>query len=131
MKVFLGGTCNGSKWREDLIPLLEIDYFNPVVEDWTPDCQEEEIRQREECDYCLYVVTPKMTGFFSIAEVADDSNKRPGKTVFLVLEEDEGVQWQPHQMKSLNAVKKLVFSNGGKVFTSLKETANQLNSFAI
>lgn len=30
-KVFLGGTCNGSIWREKLIPLLKIDYFNPVV----------------------------------------------------------------------------------------------------
>ena len=28
MKVFLGGTCNGSKWRDEIIKLLEIDYFN-------------------------------------------------------------------------------------------------------
>ena len=34
MKVFLGGTCNESKWRDDLIKLLKIDYFNPVVKDW-------------------------------------------------------------------------------------------------
>ena len=35
--LFLGGTCNGSVWREDLIPLLEyekIPYFNPVVDHW-------------------------------------------------------------------------------------------------
>lgn len=32
-KVFLGDTCNGSTWRNKLIPLLEIEYFNPVVED--------------------------------------------------------------------------------------------------
>ena len=31
MKVFLGGTCAESKWREKLIPLLQCDYFNPVV----------------------------------------------------------------------------------------------------
>ena len=36
-KVFLGGTCNGSTWREELIPILEINYFNPVVSDWTPE----------------------------------------------------------------------------------------------
>lgn len=35
MKVFLGGTCNGSKWREELIPLLQVGYFNPVVDEWT------------------------------------------------------------------------------------------------
>lgn len=31
MKVFLGGTYNGSNWREKLIPNLKIDYFNPIV----------------------------------------------------------------------------------------------------
>lgn len=31
MKVFLGGTCNNSTWREELKPLLKIDYFDPVV----------------------------------------------------------------------------------------------------
>ena len=56
-KVFLGGTCNESTWRNELIPLLEekgIEYYNPVVEDWNPECQEEEYRQKEICDikYC-------------------------------------------------------------------------------
>lgn len=32
-KVFLSGTCNESTWRDELIKLLEIDYFNPVVKD--------------------------------------------------------------------------------------------------
>ncbi len=37
-KVFLGGTCNESTWRDRVIKDLKIDYFNPVVEDWTPEC---------------------------------------------------------------------------------------------
>ena len=40
-KVFLWGTCNESTWRDKLIPKLEninFGYFNPVVEDWTPEC---------------------------------------------------------------------------------------------
>ena len=82
MKVFLGGTCNGSKWREELIPKLTIDYFDPVVEDWTPECQQEEIRQREICDIVLHVITPKMKGAYAIAEAVDDSNKRPDRTAF-------------------------------------------------
>ena len=36
-KVFLGGTCNGSKWRNELIPSLNVDYFDPVVEDWNEE----------------------------------------------------------------------------------------------
>ena len=39
-KVFLGGTCAETTWREELIDLIQIDYFNPVVDDWTPDCIE-------------------------------------------------------------------------------------------
>ncbi len=123
-KVFLGGTCNGSKWRENLIKHLKIDYFNPVVENWTPECQAEEIKQREECDICLYLITPKMTGIYSIAEVADDSNKRPQKTVFAFLEEDGGSVFERHQIKALKAVGDLVEKNGGK-FVKLSGLINE------
>lgn len=37
MKVFLGGTCEGRDWRNELIPKLKCDYFNPVVEEWTEE----------------------------------------------------------------------------------------------
>lgn len=148
-KVFLGGTCNNSEWREILIPVLDIDYFNPVVDDWTEECYQEELRQREICDYCLYVITPKMTGTYSIAEVVDDSNKRPGKTIFCVLEKDINWMWKsmvdsnfPNsliestdkyiyfdkgQLKSLDKVGKMVEGNGGKYFKSLLQVANYLN----
>jgi hypothetical protein len=33
---------------------------------------DEEIKQRAECDFCLYVITPKMTCVYSIAEVKDN-----------------------------------------------------------
>ena len=75
-KVFLGGTLGDSTWRKKLIPRLEIDYFDPVVGDWTPECQEEEIKQRQNCEFVLYVISPYMQGVYSIAEVVDDSNKR-------------------------------------------------------
>lgn len=31
--IFLGGTCNNSTWRDELIPKLTNKYYNPVVED--------------------------------------------------------------------------------------------------
>lgn len=127
-KVFLGGTCNESTWRDDLIKELTIDYFNPVVEDWTPDCMAEEIKQRESCDFCLYVITPKMTGVYSIAEVVDDSNKRPDKTIFVVLDEDEGLHFTPGQLKSLRSVSMMVMKNGGKSFVSLYSVSVYLNA---
>lgn len=138
-KVFLGGTCNGSLWRHKLIPMLHIDYFDPVVEDWTEDCQKEEIRQRKICDYCLYVITPSMLGVYSIAEAVDDSNKRPNKIIFCVLKNetslDNGLSnplnkkttFTIGEFKSLEAVGKMIQHNGGKYFKSLEEVANYLN----
>lgn len=128
MKVFLGGTCNGSNWRNLIIPMLNIDFFNPVVEDWTPDCMAEEIKQREECDFCLYTITPKMTGVYSVAEVVDDSNKRPEKTVFVRLRNDGQAMFDEGQWKSLGALTKMIKDNGGAVFADLKSAALFMNS---
>ena len=127
-KVFLGGTCNGSNWRELIIPMLEVDYFNPVVEDWTPDCMAEELKQREECDICLYVITPEMTGVYSIAEVVDDSNKRPAKTVFVRLRDGRERSFDEAQWKSLGALSEMVRANGCKTFYDLKSAALYINS---
>lgn len=130
MKVFLGGACNDSNWRNTLINLLKIDYFNPVVDDWTPDCMAEEIKQRDECDFCLYVITPKMTGVYSIAEVVDNSNKRPQKTIFCILPTDNGLSFTDGQLKSLNQVGKMIKSNGGHWFGDLLTVAEFLNKYA-
>ena len=92
-KVFLGGTVNGSDWRDKLIEKLEIDYFNPVVDDWTEDDYKEELKQRKNCDFCLYVLTPKMKGVYSVAEVIQDSNLRPEKTIYAFLDKDDNKKW--------------------------------------
>lgn len=130
--VFLGGTCNESTWRDEIIPHLNMNIFDPRVDDWTPECMKEEISQRKECDYVLYVITPKMTGVYSIAEVVDDSNKRPEKTVFCYLEFDvndngELISFNDGQIKSLEQVSKLVENNGAKVCKDLFEVVKYLN----
>ena len=127
-KVFLGGTCNGSTWRNSIIPQLEIDYFNPVVDDWTEDCMAREIEERQVCDFCMYTITPSMAGVYSIAEVVDDSNKRPEKTVLVLLKDDGELSFNKDQWKSLSAVARLVEGNGGQVFYSLEVAAIYLNN---
>lgn len=124
--VFLGGTCNGSHWRdamEDCLYHEGVTFFNPVVDDWNDEAYARELLERETCDFCLYTITPKMTGVYSIAEVVDDSNKRPEKTVLVVLYDDEGNLFSKDQVKSLKAVEKLVSENGGMVFDSLFNAA--------
>jgi hypothetical protein len=130
MKVFLGGTCNESNWRNSIISMLNVKFFNPVVDDLTPDYMAEELRQREECDICLYVITSKMTGVYSIAEVIDDSNKRPSRTVFVRLRDDGDEKFIDGQWRSLGAVAQMVERNGGAAFDSLESAAIWINSKA-
>lgn len=126
-EVGLFGTCNGSQWRESLIPLISCKYFNPVVKDWTEEAQKIELEKRESCDYILYVITPKMTGVYSIAEVVDDSNKRPERTLFCVVDNDDNNEFTEHQMKSIKMVKNLVRENNARVFETLEDVAEFLN----
>lgn len=127
-KVFLGGTCNGSEWREELMPMLDIAYFNPVVDDWTPQCQLEEERQKSICKWQLYVITPQIKGVFSIAEVVQSSNKDPEHTIFCILNEYQGESFQKFMIKSLDATAQLVRSNGANVCYTLKDCADILNN---
>ena len=130
-RCFLGGTCNGSKWRDELISKLKIDYFNPVVDDWNEEAYQKELYEREHCDYVLYVITPKMSGVYSIAEVVDDSNKIPQKTIFCIIEQEEDQNYagkfNKGQMKSLEAVGKMIEKNGAKWFKDLNSVAEYLN----
>lgn len=126
--VFLGGTCNDSTWRKRLIKDLKVPYFNPVVDDWNEESQKKEIEERESAKFVLYVITPLMKGVYSIAEAVDDSNKRPEKTLFCVLEKDDEKEFGEFEMKSLNQVKKMVEKNGAKVFENLSDIAEFLNN---
>ena len=130
-KVFLGGTCNESTWRDELIPQLEdinFDYFNPVVEDWTPECQDIEIYEKENnCNIHLYVITNKMKGVFSIAEAIESVFNKDKKTIFCVLDGFDG-DFPDYQVKSLEAVGRMVERNGGKYVSSLDEIIEILNT---
>lgn len=126
-EVGLFGTCNDSQWREALIPLLNCKYYNPVVKDWNEEAQRIELEKRQTCDFMLFVITPKMTGFYAIAEVVDDSNKRPESTLFCVLETDDENEFTEHQMKSIKMTKNLIRENGARVFESLQDIADFLN----
>lgn len=126
-KVFLGGTCNGSTWRARLIPLLKTNFFDPVVDVWDEAAQERERTERERCDFCLYVITPKIRGMYAIAEVVEDAIKRPKKAIFCFLEEEDGLQFDAHQIKSLKAVGELVRRNEAMWLENLESVARYVN----
>ena len=128
--VFLGGTCADSTWREELIPMLDsetIETFNPVVPDWTPECQEVERFHRATDDICLYVITPEGEGFTSFVEVTDDSNKRPSRTILCILDGANGQFFTGHIKKCADYTIEVVEGNGVLVFYDLESLANYLN----
>lgn len=114
--------------------------------------------ERKYDDYCLYVITPSIQDICNIAKVIDDSNKRPEKTIFCVLEKEipkivqinnpmcylgspdyrmfidkkvyssKKIEFNKSELKSLNQVGEMVKRNGGKYFKSLKEVAEYLNN---
>lgn len=133
VKVFLGGTCGSSTWREELIPQLgeNIEYFNPQLPPgaWNQEAQKVEDFHRETDDICLYVITPEGEGFYSFVEVTDDSNKRPDQTVLCVLESANGKNFEGHTKKCSLKTMKLVAQNGVVVLDNLEDLATYLNSY--
>jgi len=119
LTLFLGGTVGKSKWRDDIIPLLEhekLEYFNPVVDDWNDSAREKEYQiKNSPTTVEVYVITKDMQGVFSIAEAVDASNKKPNKTIFMV--DREG--FDKHQLKSLDATLELIQKNGASIANSL------------
>ena len=118
-KVFLGGVGNMSTWRSQVIPKLKIAYFDP----------ENDTETQEDFDFLLFVITPCMIGFNLIPELVDLSNKKPEKTLYCALFEDQGRAFSSHQKKSLEAIGKMVERNGGHWLKSLDEVVNFLNSY--
>lgn len=127
MKVFLGGTVADSTWRQELIPLLTIDYFNPVVDDWNEEAYQRELYEREHCEYNLYVITPKLIGYYSIAEIMDDAMKKSDRTIYAFFNEDGDSEFSPAQIISLEELGRKVASYGSVWARSLQEIADFLN----
>lgn len=123
MKVFLGGTCAGRKWRDEIIPRLTCDYYNPIVKNWSEEDRLREVRERQTSDVIVYTITSDMAGVYSIAEIIDDSNKRPHKTVLCILYDG----FDKKMAHSLCAVANLAEENGVKVVESLDELVTYLN----
>lgn len=132
--IFLGGTCNGSKWRDILLEKYEekmrvediqLNFFNPVVSEWTQEAYREENRQKKYCDINIFCITPKMTGVYSIAELVDISNKSPNRLMVIFLDEDGGEKFTVGQWKSLMAVKLLLIENDvNHIYENIQDCVN-------
>ena len=126
MKIFLGGTCNKSTWRDELISQLElrgIDYFNPIIDDWNDTAIAKEKIEKDLCDIHLYTITPKIQGMYSIAEIIESVIKDNSKiTIFNVIPVDEDKKFSDSQIHSLIQIGKMVMSYEGIFVSGLENT---------
>ena len=137
IKIFLGGTCEGYNWRKLLEkrfePFVHLELFNPIVDKWDDKAVENENKYKEDCDLCLFVITPFMEGCYSIAEAVDMSNKYPEKTIFVYLEQvitDKEKRYFTNKMlKSLKVTGELIERNGGKVFNDFDELVKYMERY--
>ena len=122
-KVFLGGTCT-SNWRNKLLTKLDesgIMYFNPVVDDWTPECIEvEDDEKNNKCNIHLYYIDSSMSGVYSIAELVKscyDTILKSNVDLVLFVVNSDG--FSDSQIRSFNAVGRLVKMVTDKVIYEL------------
>lgn len=123
-KVFLGGTCADSTWRDEL--QIQVESFNPAVEDWTPKCIViEEDEKARCCNIHLYVITSAMEGVYSIAEVIQSSLTAGKSTILHVIPDG----FSEGQLRSLDAVCQLVRDNGAIAYidSDLQRTSRVIN----
>merc|ERR1711907_517546 len=88
--VFLGGSCNPTTWRKDTaIPLLEdhkVAFYNPQVEDWSPELMAAENRAKAESAVNLFVIDADTRALMSIIEAVEHIATRRSVAVAVLSE---------------------------------------------
>lgn len=126
--VFLGGTCNGSDWRDRIAADLKVDFFNPVVANYSAETQQIEEEAKKQAAMSLYTITPKQQGFYAFAELMSAAIRDPKNTVVAFLDEDDGEKFDDDLKKSVEATKVLLKEQTGThVVESLPEAAKIIN----
>eukprot|EP00936_MAST-01D_sp_MAST-1D-sp1_P001009 g1009.t1 len=74
-QVFLGGSCNPTTWRKDIaMPILDaanITYYNPQVDEWTPELMKVEADAKRDAEMLFYVVDANTRAVASMNEVVE------------------------------------------------------------
>ena len=85
--VFLGGSCNPTTWRiRKAIPFLEkygISYYNPQVDDWSPELMKVENYHKDTATVLLFVIDNETRAIASCTEAAYYIGK--GRKVVIVV----------------------------------------------
>uniref|UniRef100_A0A6G1SJ05 Uncharacterized protein n=1 Tax=Aceria tosichella TaxID=561515 RepID=A0A6G1SJ05_9ACAR len=86
-QIFLGGSCNPTTWRQSVaIPYLEmngITYYNPQVDNWTPELVKTERHAKQSAQVLLFVLDEQTRSTVSLVESAFMAGE--GKKLVLVI----------------------------------------------
>ena len=130
LSVFLGGTCGTSTWRDELVSMFNknVSYFNPVVKNWTEECQKIEDEHKSNDDIFLFVITPETDNSYSISEVTELAILRPESMIMCVLDNANGELFTDHEAKAWKKIaSNLKKQHRAYVCRSLKEVAKEIN----
>ena len=132
LSVFLGGTCGSSTWRQKLMPMLSenVDAFNPVVENWTPECQAVEDYHKAHDNVNLFVITPETNAPYSLFEIGVEATKNPNRTVVCFLDNENGTVFEGQQAKAVKKIKADLKAMKVSVYDNLDELSADLNRVA-
>lgn len=133
--LFLGGTCGGNLWRNEFTTRLvergvnEDFIFNPVVPDWTPECQAAEDVAKKQASHCLFYIANPLTpgnevSAYSLVELVMGLYDNPVNTVGVLDTSDMSADVAKAMNKSF-ADLKARFPNGN-IFDTLDEAVNFL-----
>lgn len=74
LQIFLGGSCNPTTWRQSVaIPYLELNgitYYNPQVDNWSPEVVHIERNAKQNAQVLLFVIDRQTRSTVSIVESA-------------------------------------------------------------
>lgn len=123
--VFLGGTCAGSTWRDELTDMLDdsVLFFDPVVDVWTDEDAAREDACKKQARLNVFVLTNDSLSAYSGFEVSEESHRAPERLVFAAIGE-----FPENQRKGITKIGRELSRRGCHVFSSLAEIAAFLNT---
>lgn len=112
--IALFGTVGKTTWRDELMEHVKgivadqsgLKFFDPRVENWTPEDRIREQQAKALCGILVFVITPQQEGWYTLLELFEAAyHAQFGKSVFICFEDDHlGQKFEYHQRNSIDAV---------------------------
>ena len=96
--VFLGGSCNPTTWRGDIvIPMFQdrhIEFYNPQVDEWTEALVQAETKAKEQAQLLFFVLDNQTRALASIMEASYLLGTRKPLTLIVKEYDGPGNKWK-------------------------------------